>query len=123
MAVGRGGDLVSAPFPANVPIQWRLWRSGGTDPLGADVDDWADPLPAKVIGWSSRRVLSRDGVSEVEDLDHIDLMVGPQFVWHPRDLAVIPGRGEFLVEGVRDPGHGFHGWQPGLTLSLLRQEG
>jgi hypothetical protein len=68
-------------------------------------------------------VLSRDGVSEVEDVDHLDLMVGSQFVWNPKDLAIIPDRAEYLVEGIKNPGAGFHGWRPGLTLSLLRQEG
>lgn len=122
VAVGRGDDVV-APFPSNVPIRWKFWESGGKDPLGNNIDRWADPVDVKVIAWSSRRVLSRDGVSEVEDVDHLDLTVGPQFTWNPRDLAVIPGRGDYLVEGVRDPGEGFHGWRPGITLSLLRQEG
>jgi hypothetical protein len=115
--------MVTAPFPARVPIQWQFWESGGTDPNGNEIDQWGDPVPVKVIQWSSRRVLSRDGMSEVEDVDHLDLSVGPQFTWNPKDLAIIPGRGAYLVEGVRDPGAAFHGWQPGIVLSLLMQEG
>ena len=113
----------AAPFPAHVPIQWRFWESAGKDPLGNDIDRWGDPVDVKCISWSSRRVLSRDGVSEVEDVDHLDLSVGPRFVWNPKDLAVIPGRGAYMVEGVRDPGEAFHGWKPGIVLSLLKQEG
>lgn len=112
-----------APFPSNTAISWRIWESAGKDPEGNDIDNWGDPLPRKCIGWSSRRVLSRDGVSEVEDVDHLDLMVSFDFPWNPKDLATIPDRGDYLVEGVRDAGHGFHGWRPGITLSLLRQEG
>ena len=115
--------MVTAPFPSRVPIQWQFWQSGGKDPLGNDIDKWGNPVNVMCISWSSRRVLSRDGVSEVEDVDHLDLSVGPQFVWNPKDLAVIPGRGAYLVEGVRDPGEPFHGWKPGIVLSLLRQEG
>jgi hypothetical protein len=115
--------MVTAPFPSKLPLQWKVWQSAGEDPLGNTIDDWADPVTRKVIGWSSRRVLSRDGVSEVEDVDHLDLMVSSVFTWTPKDLVVIPGRGDYLVEGIRDPGHGFHGWQPGVVLSLLRQEG
>lgn len=115
--------MVTAPFPSRVPIQWQFWQSAGKDPIGNDIDDWADPIDVKCIGWSSRRVLSRDGVSEVEDVDHVDLSVGNRFVWHPKDLAIIPGRGPFLVEGIRDPGESFHGWSPVTVLSLLRQEG
>lgn len=118
-----GGDHMVAPFPSNTPIQWRFWQSAGKDPLGNDIDDWGDPVDVKCIAWSSRRVLSRDGVSEVEDVDHLDLIVGNQFAWNPKDLAIIPTRGDYLVEGIKDPGHGFHGWQPGIVLSLLRQEG
>lgn len=111
--------MVTAPFPEKYTINWKVYSPKGNDPLGNPIDDWADPMPVKVIGWSTRRVLSRDGEHEVEDTDHLDLMVGPRFVWGVKDLAVIPGRGDYLVEGIKDPGHGFHGWQPGVTLSLL----
>lgn len=120
--VGRGDDMV-APFPAKFQIQWKFWESGGTDPLNNPIDKWGNPFPVNVIGWSSRRVLSRDGEHEVEDTDHLDLSVPSNFVWNPKDHAIIPGRGEYMVEGVKDPGHGFHGWQPALTLSLLLGEG
>jgi hypothetical protein len=123
MAVGWGDDLVTAPFPANKSLQWQTWYSGGKDPFGNDVDKWRDPVTVKVIGWSVRTVLSRDGIHEVEDTDHVDLLVPPNFGWAPKDLAVIPSRGNFLVEGVDDSNMGFHGWQPGLKLTLLRQEG
>ena len=121
--VGRGDDLVTAPFPANVPIGWKAWYSAGKDGFGNEVDAWTDPVTVKVIGWSSRRVLSRDGIHEVEDTDHLKLSVPPDFQWGPKDLAVIPGRGDYEVEGVVDVGEGFHGWKPGLTLSLLLGSG
>jgi hypothetical protein len=115
--------MVTASFPSKFPIQWRTWQSGGRDPLNNPIDAWGDPFPVMVIGWSSRRVLSRDGEHEVEDTDHLDLMVNNQFSWGVKDHVIIPGRGEYMVEGIKDPGHGFHGWQPGITLSLLLGEG
>lgn len=123
LVLGRGDHMVIAPFPSKYPIQWKVWRSAGKDPLGNEIDDWAAPVTRKVIGWTSRRVLSRDGEHEVEDVDHLDLMVNTQFVWGVKDHVIIPGRGEYMVEGVKDPGHGFHGWAPGITLSLLLGEG
>jgi hypothetical protein len=121
MAVGRGDDLVSAPFPANKQLQWRTWYSGGKDPLGNTVDKWRDPVTVNVIGWSVRTVLARDGISEVEDTDRIRLMIPPTLPWQSKDLVVIPTRGNFLVEGADDSNMGFHNWQPGVTLTLLRQ--
>lgn len=121
--MGRGDALVSAPFPANKALQWRKWYSGGKDPLGNDLDRWRDPVTVKVIGWSVRTVLAQDGLHEVEDVDHVKLLVPPTFDWALRDLAVIPSRGNFMVDGVDDGNMGFHNWQPGLTLSLLRREG
>lgn len=112
-----------APFPSNWTIQWKQVYVAGEDPLHNDILAYRDPVPVKVIGWSSRRVLSRDGEHEVEDTDHLDLAVSFDFVWAPNDHAVIPGRGEYMVEGVKDSDHGFHGWQPGLVLSLLLGEG
>jgi hypothetical protein len=112
-----------APFPSNWTVQWRTYNSPGDDPLGNAIDDWDAPVPVKVIGWSSRRVLARDGVSELEDTDHLDLAVSFDFTWGPKDHVIVPNRGEYMVEGIKDSDHGFHGWQPGLVLSLLLGEG
>lgn len=112
-----------APFPCNVPIQWKSWYLFGKDGFNNDIDAWTDPVDVNVIGWTSRRVLSRDGIHEVEDTDHLKLMVPTDFAWGPKDLAVIPGRGNYLVEGIENPGAGFHGWKPGIVLSLLKEEG
>jgi hypothetical protein len=114
---------VSAPFPATKPLQWEKWYSAGKNPLGEDVDRWQDPVEVMVIGWSVRTVLAQDGFHEVEDTDHVTLLVPPTFAWQAKDRADIPSRGPFLVEGVDDSNMGFHGWQPGLKLTMVRQEG
>ena len=114
---------MSAPFPCGKTVQWKSWSVGGKDGFGNDIDTWSNPKSVKVIGWSSRRIMSRDGVHEVEDTDHLRLLVPPNFPWNPKDLVTIPNRGDYEVVGVEDVGQGFHGWQPGLTLTLLISEG
>lgn len=114
---------MSAPFPANKVIGWQTWYANGEDGFHNTIDAWSDPVPVKVIGWTSRRILSRDGVHEVEDTDKLKLMVPTNFAWTPKDKAIIPNRGSYTVNGVEDVGEGFHNWQPGLTLTLERGEG
>lgn len=114
---------MTAPFPCNTPIQWKAWYSAGKDGFHNDIDAWSDPVTRNVISWTSKRILSRDGVHEVEDTDHLVLCVPPDFTWNAKDLAVIPGRGDYLVNGIVDVGEGFTGWKPGLTLDLLKGEG
>lgn len=109
---------MSAPFPANKKIGWQQWYSAGTDGFFNTIDAWKPAKTVMVIGWISNRVLSRDGVHEVEDTDHLKLMVPTTFVWSPKDQAIIPLRGTYQVVGVEDVGQGFHNWQPGLTLKL-----
>lgn len=118
MGLGRGHTVVNAPFPCNQEIGWRAWYSAGTDGFQNPIDAWQPPRTRKVIGWQSVRVLSRDGVHEVEDTDHIKLLVPTDFPWQPKDLAVIPGRGEYQVVGLDDSSTGFHNWKPGVTLKL-----
>lgn len=119
VVMGRCHAVVRiAPFPAKKCIQWKTWYANGTDGFGNTIDAWNDPVTVKVISWSSVRVLSRDGIHEVEDTDHLKLSVPPDFMWDPQDKVIIPNRGEYLIVGVEDPGDGFHDWKPALTLKL-----
>jgi hypothetical protein len=112
-----------ASFPCKKRIGWKTWYSAGIDGFQNTIDAWNLPVVRKVISWSSVRVLSRDGVHEVEDTDHLLLLVPPTFRWNKKDLAVIPGRGDYLVVGIDNAGDGFHDWKPGLTLKLELGQG
>lgn len=112
-----------APFPANYQVMYKEWYADGKDELYNDKDGWRDPVPRMVIGWSSRRVVTEDGIHSAQDEDNVRLEVPSDFTWAARDLVILPNRGTFQVRGAVDPSKGFHGWQPGLVLELQRVEG
>lgn len=112
--------MTVAGFPANLPVQWQTWSVGPKDELQEDTDVWADPVERKVISYSSRQVVIRDGGHVAQDTDQIRMSIPAEgFTWNVRDRVTVPGRGTYLVTGV-DDGVGFHGWRPGLTLVLER---
>lgn len=111
---------MTAQFPANLEVQWESWSPGETDELNEVTDVWADPLPRKVISWSSRQAVLNDRGHVALDSDRIRMQIPSEgFAWNVRDRVAVPGRGTYLVTGV-DDGVGFHGWRPGLTLVLER---
>lgn len=113
-----------APFPANHAVQYREWyQDGERDALHNLKDKWKDPVSRMVIGWSSRRIVTQDGIHAAQDEDNVRMEIPPDFTWQARDLVDLPGVGTFQITGAVDPSVGFHNWRPGMVLELQRVEG
>lgn len=116
-----------APFPANYEVQWETWYSDDNDGLNNARDKWRDPEPRMIIGLTSRRIITQDGVHAAQDEDNLRLAVPPDFAWAGRDIVTIPATnalgGRYQIKGAADANVGFHGWRPGLILECQRVEG
>jgi hypothetical protein len=110
-------------FPARYTVQYEVWFTTAKDELQNDIDQWQDPVPRNVIGWTSRQTVIQDGVRSAEDEDKTRLQIPADFVWAVRDRVTIPGDGRYQITGALTADAGFHGWKPGLTLDLLKVDG
>lgn len=91
---------------------------------GNVVDAWGDPVDVAVHGWHT------SATHEPQIAGHDRVLVDAQVLapssWRPgpKDKVVLPGFGEYRVEGeTEDFNHGPFGWEPGNRVNLRKVTG
>lgn len=116
-------------FPAIIPVQHSVFNGVGEDRMGNDVETWADPVEALVIGIQTGMTESLNGHTSRVIAD-VDMAVPPDMRVTVRDRFTLPY--PFNDPGVDDKpyevvaledGLGFHGWRPGYVVKLNRVSG
>ena len=106
-------------FPLAQVIGHRAFDPGAVNAHGNPVEAWGDPVDVAVYGWHTGQ--SAEPAVAGHDRVSVDGQVfGPES-WRPgpRDRVVLPGAGEFEVQGhPEDYNHGPFGWRPGLVTNL-----
>ena len=110
-------------FPTPFTVSHEVFNGTGVDDLGNDVEAWASPVPAKVIGWYSSAIETLLGHTSRVVAD-IDLLIPPTLEVSVRDRFSLPNDADtYEVVAIEDYTHGFHQWQPGLVVKLKKATG
>ena len=111
-------------FPVAHTIGHRAVIDGARDAHGNPVTSWADPVDVTVYGWHTGQ--SEEPQIAGHDRVRVDGRVFAPESWQPgpRDLVVLPGKGEFkVIAEVEDYNHGPFGWRPGVVVNLRKVTG
>ena len=112
------------PYPASFSVGVRTYSDGAADDFGDPVDAWSDPVATQVYGWAPAGTSEPFNAGREAVTWDLDLLAPPEFACDRKDLVVVPGEGEFKVEGrPQDFTHGPFGFTPGKVVRLKRVEG
>lgn len=110
-------------FPTPWTVGHHVFTGTGQDDLGNDVETWASPVDAKVIGWYASMLETLAGHTSRVESD-IDLLIPSDSTIAIHDKVDLPGFAKpFRVMAIEDYCHGFHQWQPGNVAKLKQVSG
>lgn len=97
------------------------------DGMGNDVPQYdSEPVSRKVYGWSEHKAETKNGEragAHEREIADVDLSLPASIPVGQYDLFQIDDGQPYVVTGIRDRNHGFHGWRPGNVLELKRVTG
>lgn len=118
--------MVGMQMQANFPVGHKVWGVVGTDSLGNDIEDWAEPVTLWVYGIAPVAQLGdqEPGTGRTAVTSLYQLLVPPGAVLGAQDRYVLDSGPDWEQEGeIADYTKGPFGFTPGYVVSIKRVTG